>query len=248
MDMELKERFTALWRKYFNQAELPLTFEYTADRGRLEGINRASGKGCVMAEISGVRKGISVWFDADSTGCPGGKRYLGFSDRLAPNFEYFLSCGIPGKMEGERYKKTPELVTELLNRWPKFKAPAPCVLFRRWDTLEDQDNPQVVIFFAGADVIAGLFTLFNYDVADPNGVICPMSSGCASIVQNPLVEKDSPNPRAVLGLFDISARPFIGADELTFSLPFNKIAAMVGNMEESFLVTPSWKAIQKRIA
>lgn len=27
-----------------------------------------------------------------------------------PNFEYFLSCGIPGKLEGERYKKTPELV------------------------------------------------------------------------------------------------------------------------------------------
>ena len=31
--------------------------------------------------------------------------YLGFSEKVRPNFEFFLSCGIQGKFEGERYKK-----------------------------------------------------------------------------------------------------------------------------------------------
>jgi len=247
MDMELKERFIGLWRKYFNQAELPLTFDYTVDENRLKEIRRGSGKDCVLTDIAKVRQGPSLWLDAGSVGCPGGKRYLGFSDKLSPNFEYFLSCGIPGKMEGERYKKTPDMVKAWLKQMPQFPAPAPYVIFKRWDGLEENDFPQVVIFFARTDVIAGLFTLANFDTADQNGVICPMSSGCASIVQNPMIEKDSPNPRAVLGLFDISARPFVDADELTFSVPLSKFRAMVGNMEESFLVTPSWKAVQKRI-
>jgi hypothetical protein len=247
MDMELKERFITLWRKYFNQAGLPLTFEYTVDEGRLKEIKRGSGKGCIMADIARARQGTPIWFDAGSAGCPGGKRFLGFSDKLVPNFVYFLSCGIPGKMEGERYKKTPELVNTWLNQMPKFSAPAPYIIFKRWDMLVESDFPQVVVFFAGMDVISGLFTLANYDVADANGVICPMSSGCSSIVQNPFIEMDSPNPRAVLGLFDPSARPFAAADELTFSVPMKKFKTMVGNMEESFLTTPSWKVVQKRI-
>ena len=33
-----------------------------------------------------------------------------------------------------------------------------------------EDDPAVVIFFAGADVLAGLFTLANFDEADPEAV------------------------------------------------------------------------------
>jgi hypothetical protein len=33
---------------------------------------------------------------------------MGFFESPRPNIEYFLSCGIPGEMEGERYIKTPE--------------------------------------------------------------------------------------------------------------------------------------------
>ena len=37
---------------------------------------------------------------------------MGFRDQARPKIEYFLSCGIPGEMEGERYIKTPELARE----------------------------------------------------------------------------------------------------------------------------------------
>ena len=47
-----------------------------------------------------------------------------------PNFEYFLSCGIPGELEGERYKKSPEIVLEFMKKAPCFKAPARYTVFK----------------------------------------------------------------------------------------------------------------------
>ncbi len=48
-------------------------------------------------------------------------------------------------------------------------------------------------------------------------------------------------------MFDSSARPFVAPDELTFAAPIKKFTAMVENMEESFLITNTWKNMQKRI-
>ncbi len=113
--------------------------------------------------------------------------------------------------------------------------------------LDESDEPEVVIFFAKPDVLSGLFTLAGFDTAELNGVIAPFGSGCGTIVQCPYLEKDSENPRAVLGMFDVSARPYVGEDELTLAVPMKKFVTMVENIEESFLITESWKLVQKRI-
>ena len=247
MDIELKERFLAVWEKYFDGTELPIVFYYANEAPEVELVKPTPGYRCIMADLSKVRMGSSICFDTDSFGCFGGKRYLGFSQEVMPNFEYFLSCGIAGKLEGERYKKTPELVKEIMKNAPKFKAPGRYIVFKRWDTLEESDEPDVVVFFAQPDILSGLFTLANYDIAEPNGVFCPFSAGCGSIVQYPYLEKGSDFPRAVLGMFDVSARPFVAWNVLSFSVPMNKIITMVENMDESFLITPSWYKIQKRI-
>jgi uncharacterized protein (DUF169 family) len=172
---------------------------------------------------------------------------MGFTQELRPNFEYFLSCGIPGEMEGERYKKSPELVREAMKRMPEFKAPARFIVFKRWDNLEESDNPDVVIFYTKPDVLSGLFTLANYDEAEPNGVIAPFCAGCGSIVLYPYLEKDAERPRGVIGMFDVSARPYVQKDELTFAVPMAKFRRMVQNMEGSFLITSSWGKLRKRI-
>jgi uncharacterized protein (DUF169 family) len=247
MDMVLKADFIRLWRKYFNNAALPLTFYYTGEEGRAEGVKAGEAPRCLIAALVKVRQGSSLSFDAEAVGCTGGKRYLGFADQLAPDFEYFLSCGIPGKVRGERYKKSPEIVKAILERWPKFKAPARYIVFKRWDNLEAADSPAVVIFWANPDVLSGLYTLANFDEADPEAVIAPMGSGCSTIVQDPYMEKDQAHPRAVLGMFDISARPFVSPDELSLAVPMNKFIRMVRNMEESFLINDAWKAIRTRI-
>jgi len=247
MDMKIKEKFSRLWQKYFNAAVLPITFYYTDEEGRAELMKPTSGHRCVIGDLSKVRQGSSFCYNAESVGCFGGKRYLGFSQTIVPNFEYFLSCGIPGKLEGERYKKSPELVKEVIKQAAVFTAPARFIVFKRWDLLEKADTPEVVIFFAQTDVLSGLFTLANFDEAEPNGVFAPFSAGCGSIVQYPYLEGKSRRPRGVIGLFDVSARPFVSKEALTFSAPINKFIRMVDNMEESFLITSSWKKVQKRI-
>jgi len=248
MDIEFKEKFIERWKKFFDNAELPITFYYTNEEGHAELAKPGTIPRCVIGALQNIRKGRSLCFNIGSIGCFGGKRYLGFAEKLRPNFEYFLSCGIPGEMEGERYKKSPELVRELIKKQPVFKAPARYIVFKRWDMLEESDNPDVVIFFARPDIISGLFTLAGFDESDPNGVIAPFGAGCASIIQNPYLEKDSDNPKGIIGMFDISARPYVAADELTFAAPFNKFERIVENMDESFLITESWKKVQERIS
>ena len=248
MDMTQKDQFIKKWQTYFNAPELPITFYYTDREEDVKRVKPPSGHQCLIGMLAKVRGGESLCFDADAIGCGGGKRYTGFTEGMRPNFEYFLSCGIPGEMEGERYKKTPELVLEAMKIMPPFKAPARFIVFKRWDRLEKQDDPDVVIFFAPPDVLSGLFTLSNYEDAEPNAVFAPFSAGCGSIVLYPYLEKDTDCPRGVIGMFDVSARPYVPKNTLTFAVPLKKFTRMIENMDESFLITPSWDKVRKRIA
>ena len=248
MDLKLKEDFLKHWAKYFPGAELPITFYYTDDIGGINNANPGKRPRCVVFDLENVRRGAVLALDVDQVKCGGGKRYLGFDQRLSPDFEYFLSCGIPGKLEGERYKKSPELVIEMLAKMPVFEAPAKYIVFKRWDALEAADEPAAVTFYAGMDVLSGLFTLANFEESDPNGVIAPFGSGCSTIVYYPYLEGRSPHPHAVIGLFDVSARPAVGGETLAFSVPIAKFERMVADMPESFLTTSSWKTVRERIA
>lgn len=247
MDIIFKQRFTELWNRYFPCADLPIAYYYTDEEDRAEPALMPKGSRCIIGDLAGVRNGKSLCFNIDTVGCFGGKKYLGFVQDLMPNFEYFLSCGIPGKLEGERYKKSPELVKELLEHQRPFKSPGKYIVFKRWDRLNEDDDPAVVVFFAPADILSGLFTLANFDESNPQAVITPFASGCASIVSYPYTEFESQHPRAVLGMFDVSARPCVPNGVLTFAIPWPKFIRMVDNMEQSFLITESWNKVRTRI-
>jgi Uncharacterised ArCR, COG2043 len=247
MDMTIKARFLEAWNKYFPGAELPIVFYYTNHEEGAWKVPPPSAHQCMIGVLTRVRKGTSLCFEESSIGCRGGKRYTGFTDEISPNFDYFLSCGIPGKLEGERYKKSPEIVREMMKIVPQFTAPANQIVFKRFDNIEESDKPAAAIFFAMPDVLSGLFTLANFDEREPNGVFCPFSAGCGSIVQYPYHENRSERPRAVIGMFDVSARPYVPKETLTFAVPMNKFVRMIDNMEESFLITRSWEKVKKRI-
>jgi hypothetical protein len=247
MDLEFKRRFSARWERYFPGAELPLALYYTDEQGRGQPPQPAQGSRCLICDLSQARAGQSLRFDGDTVRCSGGRRYLGFTQSLRPNFAHFLSCGIPGELEGERYKKSPALVDEYLKHQPPFVAPDKYILFKRWDRLGQEDDPAVVVFFAPPDALSGLFTLANYDELEPQAVIAPFGAGCASIVYHPYRELASEHPRAVLGMFDVSARPCVPAGVLTFAVPWPKFMRMVENMEESFLITGSWDKVRSRV-
>ena len=77
--------------------------------------------------------------------------------------------------------------------------------------------------------------------------IHPMGSGCGSIIDYPYQETQSENPRCILGMFDVSARPCVPAGKLTFTIPMQRFEQMVLNMDESFLITKSWDLVRKRM-
>ena len=89
MDNKLKNKFMTLWKQFFNEAPLPVTFSYTDNPVKAEAVALGKAPRCIMGSLVLAQKGQSLAFSAESVGCPGGKRYLGFAEGLMPNFEYF---------------------------------------------------------------------------------------------------------------------------------------------------------------
>lgn len=246
MDPRLKEKFSALFARYFPGAELPVAFFYAdAPPPGMQTEPKSKGWRCFIADLGRARKGEELCLDEPALDC--GKRFCGFPAPQRPNFEQFLSSGIPGKMEGERYKKDPATVRELMRHMPEWRAPGRFLVLKRWDGLADADEPEAAVFFAPPDVLSGLFTLANFEESDPFGVIAPFASGCAAVIQYPFLENRKAAPKCVLGMFDVSARPCVGAGELTFAVPMRKLERIIGQFEESFVTTRSWEKVMRRL-
>jgi uncharacterized protein (DUF169 family) len=247
MDLKVKTHFLKQWEKYFGKTELPITFFYSPNLSNATIADPPKGRSCLICELAAVRKGKSVAYNKGVLRCGGARRYLGYDEGMRPDFEYFLSCGIPGKMEGERYIQTPDMVREIMKNIYTLPGEGKFTIFKRWDMLEKADEPEAVIFFAKPDVLSGLFTLANYDQVEGRGVIAPFGSGCSSIVYHPYLENRKDGAKAILGMFDPSARPCVPDNTLSLSVPMKKFVKMISFMDESFLITETWKTLRKRI-
>jgi len=236
------------FRETLGLQESPLGIYYTNDKP--EGITPKEGiTGCMIGLLQSARKkGKTVYFDKSHFGCPGGAYYMGFRDLPMPNIEYFLSCGIPGQMEGERYIKTPELAKKYFGMMKPRPAPSTYCVFKPVEQfLQDAVKPEVVVFFASPDMLAGLFTLANYALEKTDAVYTPFGSGCSAILTHPLREAAKDQSRAILGMFDVSARPMVEKDVLTFAMPYAVFLKLLENVSGSFLRTESWKKVLQRI-
>ena len=91
------------------------------------------------------------------------------------------------------------------------------------------------------------FTLAGFDSSKQEAVISPFGAGCTSIIYYPYREQVEGTKRAVLGMFDPSARLCTGSNLLSFAVPISKFMEMIDQMEESFLITDTWKMMQKRM-
>lgn len=246
MDIEKKDKFISRWSRYFGEAELPLVGYYSSSDEGIRIVPKPSGHSCLIAQLTKARRGETLCFRPDSVNCGGGKRYLGFAENINDRFEYFLSTGEDGDF-CERYKQSPGLVRDLLQTIPLLPLEGENLIFKRWDKLEAGDKPQFVIFFVNPDVLAGLFTLARFDNNDPDAVISPFGAGCTSIVYYPYREYLNKGKRAIVGLFDPSARKCIHENILSFAMSAERLLELSDEMEESFLVTPTWGFIQKRL-
>ncbi|MAT38952.1 MAG: hypothetical protein CL946_05040 [Ectothiorhodospiraceae bacterium] len=247
MNLQIRDQFLKMWEHYFPGADLPLVFMYTDEELPEQELGEMCGDHCMISELNSALQGKTLQLGKANIRCAGGRRYSGFSSWLRPDFRNFLSHGSTLK-DGERYKKEPDLVDEVLEYYPPFEAPGKNLVCKRWDTLDEGDDPKIVCFLATPDVLSGLFTLANYDSHDINAVVAPFGSGCASILYQPLRESQSKRPRAVLGMFDVSARPSVPPNTLSFSVPFERFIEMLENFEDSFLITDSWNSVRSRLS
>jgi uncharacterized protein (DUF169 family) len=244
---QLSEESWNQFRESLGLKESPLGIYYTNDKP--EGVTPKEGvSGCMIGLLQNARKrGKTVYFDKAHYGCPGGAYYMGFFESPRPNIEYFLSCGIPGEMEGERYIKTPERAREYFAKMIPRRAPAPYCVFKPIEQFQSGMEPEVIAFFAPPDVLSGLFTLTNYALERTDAVYAPFGSGCGTILTYPLKEAVKEQPRATLGMFDVSARPMIEKDILTLAMPYSVFLKLLENASGSFLETESWKKVLQRI-
>ena len=244
MELKIKECFMNAWDKYFSASELPIVCFYTNELNKVEfpavPEPNANGFTCIFSQIAPVRKGRARAFNMKNLGCFGSFLPFGFDIRITDDVKNYI-CNI------ERVKKSHKHVESMYEHCPPKQAPAEYLVFKRWDTLEDSDDPQVVFFLGSPDVIAGLHGLANFDSMTPHGVISPSGTGCDSIVGYPMLELQSEHPRAVLGALDPSVRIRFKSHILTFSAPWPKFLTMLENMDESFLATDNWARVKSRI-
>ncbi|MBW6536899.1 MAG: DUF169 domain-containing protein [Mariniphaga sp.] len=67
----------------------------------------------IICELAKVLKQKSLVYNAEQVACGGAKRYLGYTEKMRPGFEYYLSCGYE-KIQGERYLQTPEQINKFM--------------------------------------------------------------------------------------------------------------------------------------
>jgi uncharacterized protein (DUF169 family) len=203
---------------------------------------------CVIGSIwRARRKNAPAYFDRDHFGCLGGAFYLGFLKPQLETIVYYVSTGIPGKLEGERYLESPEVTRQFFRTIDPRPAPARFCVFKPLSLFREMESPEIITFFARPEMVSGLNQLATFVTNDFEAVQSPFGAGCSSMVTWPLKYLAKGKLKAVVGGWDPSERKYLKPDELTFSVPLKMFELMVSRWKESFLTTHTWGVIRKRI-
>lgn len=208
--------------------------------------------GCVIALLTAAAKGKMAVVNRATCTCGGGKVGLGFGaweeGGAHGGIEYFLSTGRgEGYPPGERYKKTPELAREFAEDMPTRDIPFAYVIFKPLTLVDPATEvPQQIVFYANPDQLSALIVLANFGRHGDN-VKIPFAAGCQSIGILPYREAEQSPSHAIVGMIDISARPYVDPDILSFTVPYAMFTELEGYVDESFLQTNAWKKVKARI-
>jgi len=208
--------------------------------------------GCVVAMFTSAARGKTAVFSADTCGCGGGKIGLGFTDQydhIPGGIEYFLSTGRgEGYPEGEAYLKTPELAADFAENLPKTCIPTKYVVVKPLEEIDpEKEKPVLIVLYAEPDQLSALVVLANYGRPGTDNVIIPFGAGCHTVCLIPFAESKKEMPKAVVGITDISARPMVDPDVLSFTVPWSMFLEMENNVPGSFLEKEAWKKVRERI-
>lgn len=232
--------------------------------------------GCVMFLLAAAAKGRTAVAARETFGCWGGGVGLGFGNQYQnfPGGEEcfcrFLSSGNAGTqpgesigkqmaasgggamaedfLHGERYLKTPELTARFIESLPIADIPAKYVVMKPLSAVDpERDDLKSVTFLVDPDQLSALVILANYGRGHNENVIMPYAAGCQVVGIYSYRELGREEPRAVVGLTDISARKAVrqslGRDVMSFSVTRDMLQEMEASVEGSFLERPTWQSL-----
>ncbi len=234
--MDIKEFLLNYRQAFGSKASLPLLFGYS-DKPIA---NTEKIGGCFFKGLQAARDGQPVSLSADVIGCGGGKLYTGFSD---------MPERVPGFVSlKEKYKKTPEMVVDYVNGLGMNRAEKPYLNFIRIDKAESFEETEGVFFYATPDLLSGLCGWAFFDINEPDAVVSHFGSGCSTVVSMTVVENARQGHRCFIGLLDPSVRPWVGKNELSFTIPFSRFSQMMETMKDTFLFgSHAWEKVKHRL-
>ena len=222
------------------------TFE-EEQRGEVDVMATRSCWSCVLAQIRVSRnKRIPVFFDERHWGCLGGALFLGYNKKQLEWIVSYVSDGIPGVMEGERYFDSRETARRLYGTFESLPRPEGVTVFQPVSLFEDV-TPSFVTFFARPEVMSGVHQLTSFVTGDLDVVRSPMGAGCTNIVSWPRKYEADGLFKAVVGGWDPSERKFLKPDELHLTVPWRMYEMMLAKWRDSFLKTHAWEGHQARV-
>lgn len=203
---------------------------------------------CVMGHVLRARKVKKpAYFSAEQFGCPGCAFWLGFTKPQTETIIQYVSIGIPGQMEGELYCDSPDELRRIQNDINPEPASGKFCVVKPLSLFTDDEQPELVAFFARPETLCGLHQLATFVTNDPEVVASPWGAACTNMITWPYKYLAMGKNRAVLGGWDPSARRFFSTDELTFTVPYDMFMQMRERFSESFLTTSTWTTVQKKI-
>ncbi len=234
--MEIKTFIQNFKEAFGESSELPLVFWYSDIlEGETEKIN-----GCFFKGMKIVRNGGIISLNAETIGCGGGKFYTGFAE-MSEHIPTFVSLK-------ERYKQTPEMVTDFIRQMEVPKTENKYLHFARIDKVEDLENKEGIIFLANPDMLSGLTTWAFFDNNAHDCVVATFGSGCSTVVTQATIENRKNGKRTFIGFFDPSVRPYFEPDKLSYTIPMSRFKKMYQTMRQSCLFdTHAWGKIKERM-
>lgn len=217
-------------------APLPIAINYTdSPLGELRQI-----PGCMFKQIHRAYKGETVTFSAANLACGGGRFYSGFASTPKGVFNFVSLC--------EKYKASPQIAELSIREIDVHPATKPYLNFIRVDHLDTFDDIEGVMFLVTPDVMSGLFVWANFDSTDINAVQSPFGSGCSSTITTLVNENRRGGKHCFIGMFDVSARPYLRPNILSFSIPLSRFMEMCATLSQCCVSgAPAWLKVRKRI-
>lgn len=205
------------------------------------------GNGCVIPLIFSSAKGNTAAMDINTTGFPCSAFYLGYQEWIFPGIECFLSDGVGSPMGGERFIRTPNQAKAYVKYFVPKEICNKVTVFKPLEQFNDDENPEIAIFFVTPDELSGLVYLLHFNSPEvEDTIVTRFNSGCSSIVTLPMRYKAEGKMKAVMGMHDISARLRLPKDILTLAMPIDLLREISSHIDDSFVKTENWIKIKER--